>query len=939
MERFLTLVARDLLDRYGTNLTDIEIVFPNKRAGLFMNQALVSLSATPVWAPRYQTISELFRSLSDYELCDPIRAVCELYRVYADHVGEPETADRFYSWGEILLADFDDIDKHLADARALFSNIQALKSLDSSDFLTPEQESALRRFFDGFSVEGNSRLKEKFLRMWNVMDDIYTDYGRRLRDRGVLYEGALYRHVATERLTPDRPLLTDGKTYIFVGFNVLNDVERRLFDVLRDHGKALFYWDYDRYYTEDNPLAEAGTFIRDNLRRYPCCLPAEAYDNLRRDKEITYIAAPSENAQARFLPQWLRHNLTNRENETAVVLCDETLLRPVLHSISPHEDGGPGRLNITMGYPLTDTPVYSFINALLDLQTEGYDDAEGRFRTEQRERVDTHPYAAFADRDLLYARPADNTALLDYLLVVVTGVAAHFRTQSTDGQPLQPLYNETLFQTHNILNRFRRLTEDGTLDVRPVTLRRLIRAAMETTSVPFHGEPATGLQVMGVLETRNLDFRHVVLLSVNEGKLPRPISNTSFIPYSLREVFGLTTVRHKTAVYAFYFYRLLQRAECITMLYNVSTDGSGQGEMSRFMQQLLAETDLPVRALTLDSTPGLTDTPDLRAEKTDSVMRILQNSFDERCPASRPLSPSALNDYADCPLKFYYRHVARLRVRRDPADGLDAALFGTVFHAAAEGVYRRLTSDGPLVTRTVLERLLAQPDLTLRPFVDEAFRQHFFCADGDDRPLRYDGTLVVARRVILSYLRQLLTHDLRLTPFEMKEMEQPHEITVSVPTPRGDLRIRLGGIVDRMDIVRVPDSADGHLVDTVRILDYKTGGRPEEPRDMAQLTAPDDNRPHYSFQTFLYAWVVCHETTLPVMPALFFVHKSHGDDYSPLIPLARVPVTDFRPLMADFEPVLRSLLEELFDPARPFTQTDLPKTCARCDFRSLCGRD
>ncbi|MCM1107744.1 MAG: PD-(D/E)XK nuclease family protein [Clostridium sp.] len=936
MERFLTLVARDLLKTYGTNLTNVEVVFPNKRAGLFMNQAFVELSPNPMWAPRYRTISELFRSLSDYELCDPIQAVCELYTVYAENVDNPEKTDRFYGWGEILLADFDDIDKHLADAHALFSNIQALKEMDESSFLTIKQEQALRHFFEGFSIEGNSRLKEKFLQMWNAMERIYTDYHRRLKDKGLLYEGALYRHVV-EHLDEQSTLLTGGKTYVFVGFNVLNDVEQRLFAFLHQHNRARFYWDYDNYYVKDNLMAEAGTFIRENLKLFPNSLEGAPYDNLLKPKDITYIAASSENAQARYLPKWLQHNLTRRENETAVVLCDESLLLPVLHSIPcGQEEGKVKQLNVTMGYPLTDTPIYGFINALLDLQTEGYDNDEQRFRTEQRSHVEMHPYAPLCDKDLLFTRCTDNMILLTYLQNIVEQLAAKFREQNSQ-QPLQPLYNETLFQTHGILNRFRRLTEDGVLDVMPTTLKRLIRTVMESTTVPFHGEPATGLQVMGVLETRNLDFRHIVLLSLNEGKLPQPVSNTSFIPYNLREVFGLTTIKHKIAVYAFYFYRLIQRAEHITMLYNASSEGTGQAEMSRFMQQLLAETEFPIRTLSLNSTPGVRPTVTLQAEKTDEVMRLLQNRYDRRVPSSAALSPSALNTYLDCPLKFYYQYVARLRVRKDPADGLDAALFGTVFHASAENVYRHLTTRNSLITHDALAALLEHPEVSLAPFVDAAFRENVFRSTPEEA-LKYNGTLVVARNVILSYLKQLLTYDLRQTPFLMKEMEQHHEVTINVPTIKGDLHIRIGGIVDRMDIVKVADPETGELLDTTRIMDYKTGGNTESPTELNRLVKEAKDRAHYAFQTFLYAWIICHETKSPVMPTLFFVHKSYNEDYSPEIEMKDGPVTNFHTLMDDFTELLEEVLEEIFTQTIPFRQTGIPQICERCDLRALCGR-
>ena len=239
METFIQLTARDLIRRFGTSLRHVTVVFPNKRAGLFMNQQLAAAAGRPVWAPRYRTISELFDSLSDFGRCDDIMAICELYRVYAQFVPDPESADRFYGWGEIMLADFDDIDKHLADAHKLFSNIRDIKELDDSSFLTPEQEEALKHFFEGFSIEGNSRLKKKFLDLWNQMDHIYATFNARLKEKGLLYEGALYRDVA-EHLDERSSRMAEGTTYAFVGFNVLNEVEKRLFKFLQERGQAVF---------------------------------------------------------------------------------------------------------------------------------------------------------------------------------------------------------------------------------------------------------------------------------------------------------------------------------------------------------------------------------------------------------------------------------------------------------------------------------------------------------------------------------------------------------------------------------------------------------------------------------------------------------------------------------------------------------------------------
>ncbi len=937
METFIRLTATDLIRRFGTNLRNVTVVFPNKRAGLFMNQQLAAASARPVWAPRYRTISELFDLLSDFNRCDDIQAVCELYDIYARLVPDPESVDRFYGWGEIMLADFDDIDKHLVDAHRLFSNIRDIKELDNSDFLTPRQEEALKHFFEGFSIEDNSRLKEKFLALWNRMDDIYRAFNAALRGKGLLYEGALYRDVA-EHLDERFRRMPEDMTYAFVGFNVLNDVEQHLFRYLQARGKALFYWDYDVMYVDETGNFEAGTFIRQNLEEFGNALPKSCYDNLRRPPQIEFIATSSENAQARYIPQWLATELTRPEQDTAIVLCNEALLQPVLHSLPDARSPHPVKnVNITMGFPMTDTPVYSFLNALSALQTEGYDRERRRFRTAQEQTLRRHPYTALLPEAEVFTPHADNRALLAYLRRLLELLGRVFgREEASADDVYRQLYNEALFRAHNIVCRFIRLTEEGMLDVQPATLRRLLRNVLSATTIPFHGEPATGVQVMGVLETRNLNFRHILMLSVNEGMLPKSVGETSFIPYHLREVFGLTTMRHKIAVYAFYFYRLLQRTEHITFMYNTATDGLNKNEMSRFLRQLLAETDFPVSTRVLQAGQAVPSTAALQARKTPQVMDILLRNYASGRPGARPLSPSALNAYIDCPLKFYYRQVARIRPPQKPQDGLDNALFGTIFHEAAELAYRKLTERDPVIRKQDIDSLLQGGENALLQFIEASFLKNYF--DGRPENVFYNGQLLVARKVMVSYLRQLLTHDSRMAPFRMEETEQEHRQSIGVMSGGRRVNIDIGGKIDRIDRVMLPDKTTGSMVETLRIVDYKTGGMPEKASGMEQLVLPSERRPEYIFQIFLYAYVLGGERQCPVSPALFFVQKSNTEDYDPTIVFNREPVTDFSPLKEDFGRMLQGVLDELFNPEIPFRQTSVPKICNYCDYKDLCGR-
>lgn len=936
MESFIQLISQDLISRFGTNLRDVTVVFPNKRAGLFMNQQLAAVADRPVWAPRYRTISEMFDTLSDFTRCDDISAVCELYNVYARHVPDPESLDRFYGWGEIMLADFDDIDKHLANVRKLFSNIHSIKELDQSTFLTDEQEEALKRFFEGFSIESNSKLKEKFLRIWEHMEEIYTEYNRVLRRKKMLYEGALYKDVI-EHLDERSKRISHDMTYIFIGFNVLNDVEKELFRYLQERNQALFYWDYDVMYVHEQTHFEAGTFIRQNLKEFPNALEAKHYNNLMQEKRIEMIATNSENAQARYIPQWLETELTVPEQDTAIVLCNESLLQPVLHSLPDQSSNHPVKYtNVTMGFPMSDTPVYSLVNALLNLQTDGYDTDRKNFRTEYEKLVRHHPYFSTLPEEQVFRPQTNNSDLLAYIRRLLEGLAEQFGQEEEQDNIYRQLYNEALYKTHNVICRFIDMVEEGTLQVQAVTLRRLLRNVLGSTTIPFHGEPAAGLQVMGVLETRNLNFRHILMLSVNEGMLPKTANDTSFIPYNIRKAFGLTTIQHKIAVYAFYFYRLLQRTEHITFMYNTATDGMNKGEMSRFLRQILAETDLPVTTLTLQSGQEVPLCHELQAEKTPEILNILHNNYLSGSRTARPLSPSALNTYMDCPLMFYYQQIARIRKPQETQDGIDGALFGTIFHDAAEAVYRQLTERNPIVRQQDIDRLLQLGEAGLQPFVEASFLKNYF--QNQPETVFYDGQLLIARKVITTYLRQLLEHDRQSGGFRMVSMEQEYKQSVEVQSGERSLTIDIGGKIDRMDTIMIPDETTGEMTETLRIIDYKTGGNPEKASTMEQLILPSDRRPHYIFQTFLYAWVMTQQQKRPVSPALFFVHKSNSQDYNPVIEFNKERVTDFGKYAKDFKEVLQQLLNELFNPQNPFRQTDNEKKCEYCDYRRLCGK-
>ena len=959
MESFLKLVAADLYKHTEGNLAHTAVVFPNKRAGLFFNEYLAQESDSPIWSPAYVSISELFRSLSPWEVGDPVKLVCELYKIFRRETQSTETLDDFYFWGEMLISDFDDADKNRVDTDKLFSNLQDLRNImDDYTFIDDEQEEAIRQFFQNFSIERRTALKERFISLWDVLGNIYKGFRESLASQNIAYEGMMYRHVI-EHLDVDK---LPYEKYIFVGFNVLNKVEHTLFTQLKDAGKAVFYWDYDEFYMKENRQAvthEAGEFIRRNLRDFPSPLSGELFKNLSKPKEVHYIASSTENAQARYLPQWIRNNLTTPEKETAVVLCNEALLQPVLHSLPAEVK----HVNITMGFPLSQTPVYSFLIALLELHTHGFNFKSGRYTFQSVVTLLKHPYtrqltgqAELLEKELtrnnrFYPLPGElgkdefltrlftplsgnlNLCIrLSETLQQVAGIYQANTSGTEDTDAFNQLYRESLFKAYTTINRFRTLIEEDELTVQSETFRRLLVKVLSATNIPFHGEPAIGMQVMGVLETRNLDFRHLVLLSVNEGQLPKSGGDSSFIPYNLRKAFGMTTIEHKIAVYAYYFYRLLQRAERITLMYNTSSDGLNRGEWSRFMLQFLIEWPHPITRQFLEAGQSPQGTSSITVEKTPDVMRRMQSLFDVRANPKAKFSPSALNYYLDCPLKFYYRYVAGLSAPDEVSAEIDSATFGSIFHYAAEHIYKDLTTHGKVINKEALETLLRN-EVKLQDYVDTAFKKLFFNVPQNEKP-EYNGVQLINSAVIARYLKQLLQNDLRYAPFTFIASEMEVDEPIDIQTPKGVIKSRIGGIIDRMD------SKDG----TLRIVDYKTGGDADTPPHVESLFIPDKKRSNYVFQTFLYAAIMCRkQPTMKIAPALLYIHRAATETYSPVIQMgeSRKPkeaVEDFSKYEKEYRERLQGLLEEIFNPEKSFTQTEIIEKCTYCDFKALCKR-
>lgn len=956
MYPFLQAVAQDIHHRFGDDLSRTAVIFPGKRAGLWMDRYLYNCAGHPIWSPSYISLDELFGDLSSLSKESQIRAVCTLHEIFCRLTGSTEPLDDFFYWGELMLADFDDIDKNHVEAERLFVNLANIKDIEGQfDYLTPEQRELLSRFFSGLHSEAQqTELKRRFIELWQVMGKIYEELRTTLSTRGVAYEGMLYRdgieHFDASRLTYDH--------YIVVGFNVLNRVEQELFDHLKESGKALFYWDYDLHYY-DNVHHEAGTFVRENILRYGNALEAsELYDNLRHLPEITYISASTDNAQARYLNTWISDNLTEREEETAVVLCNEDIVQPVLHALPCDK---VKNVNITMGFKLAQTAPYTLMSAFLNLHTKGFDETQGMYMLSEVVTLLSHPYILqlFPEAEALrnkllqskriyinpsvheyedvrlkalLTQPTSNHALLTTLAMLIGNAGRLFASSSDRESHMVQLAEESLFQIHRTIENFKALIEEGTLRITAKTLVRLMQRMMSQVSIPFHGEPAIGLQVMGVLETRNLDFRHLILLSANEGKLPRSAHESSFIPYNLREAFGMNTMQRQNAVYAYYFYRAIQRAEKVTIVYNNGTDGMNKQEPSRYIMQLQVEFPGKLSAYELHSPSQATSNTAIAVEQTADTRHKLQEHFryePDKKPVFR-LSPSTLNDYLDCRLRFYLKHIEGLNPPEEVNTDVDVAALGTIFHKSAELAYDKLTERGDTIIREDIETLLKE-NHHIERFVDEAFRTEFFHSE-PNVPLKYNGTQLIVRHVICSYLRQLLTIDKRRTPFKYIESEKKIREVYPINSHGTQLNVLLGGTIDRID-----SKQDESGREVTRILDYKTGGSQKKIKSIDELFQRDKPRDGYVFQAFYYSYLMSREYRC-IAPSLLFMRNTSDEAFEPHILIDQHAVEDFSVYYDQFEQLLRETIEEIFNSDIPYTATTNADACKYCKFTALCGK-
>lgn len=941
MISFLQQLTTDLVKTHGEDLSGVCLVFPTRRAGLFFRKELAAMVTKPSWAPVTHSIQDFFGSFSVYQQPDPLTLRFELYKIYKAYF-PGESFDKFYPWGELMLRDFDDLDHYLADAGKVFALIHDIREIET-DFNLPEEElERLKTFWMNFFQHDPSILKTEFINTWEHLGSIYQSFKESLAARGLAYEGMAYREIA-ERFTKSGVIPEpDYDHIVFAGFYALSPAEERIIHAFLKTGKATIYWDADSYYADDTGQ-EAGTFLRNHsLVEEDYKWKQDYFQNTRR--QIDIVGVPLLVGQAKYAGTLVKDLLVNpdfKPERTVVVLPDENLLFPVLYSL-PEELTD---INVTMGYPLQYTPLFHLFESLIALQRNVQVTKAGKTSYYFRDVLNilNHPYIRLIEAEKIrqwvrgYEKnrriripqedlDSGNAEVFSLIFQKPEGVRGIFAwgrqllrliLESMKEQEFRfhRLESEFVYNFYTQLNRLEEVVIAQEAEPGLETFWYLFREIIYSSKIPFTGEPLKGLQVMGFLETRVLDFDNVILLSVNEDVLPSSGNKPSFIPFSIRKAFGLPTYEEQHSVSAYHFYRLLQRASRIHLVYNTEAKASSSAEKSRFLLQIQHELavrfpeSITVREKVVTTGFSKETVQPVTVEKSPTVMEALNRYLwtgKGKLEFAKRISPSALANYISCPLKFYFRSVAGMYEKEETEENMEAATFGKVLHKAMQILYTGLKEIRP--------ETLAQLRTKTEAALQQALSDEYVSAAS------LEGKNILLGNVIRELIAKILVADKEDAPFHLLalEMEVNEEFVIDP-----ERKIILHGFIDRLDETPIG----------LRIIDYKTGNvEKKKPKAIANLFS--DPKYKEQFQAMLYAYVISTKEQVKTIRSGLFTLKDMADGLWYL--QDGEPFTQLQFL--EFETELRNLMATIFNPAIPFTQTEDEKRCVYCPYKEICNR-
>ncbi|TYB31911.1 MAG: hypothetical protein FXF47_01755 [Candidatus Mcinerneyibacterium aminivorans] len=914
--KFLKKVVEDIISK-DYELSNLAIVLPNRRAALFFKKYIQENNKIkkPIFAPDIFSIQDFIHEVSDKEMLSGLQQIFKLYEIYLDVFDEEKDFDEFYNWGNIVLNDFKNIDNYLVDNEKLFKNLEELTEMEEK-----------------FELQSDNEVLNNFRKLALKINELYKKYHSNLKRKNQNYYGGAIRNIA-ENYNSYKDKFKKWDSIIFAGFNALTKAEEVIIKKLKSEDRALLYWDIDNYFY-GNKIHEAGEFFRNSALINENSNWIE--DILSTDKKnIKIIGCSKKVIQAKILGNMI-DPVNENNNDTAVVLPDESMLFPLLHSL-PEE---LKHFNITMGFPLRHTSLYNLISFLVDMHENKERLETDKYYYEDVTNILTHPYMLIiaeesvidfvnmlkkenkvfvsgeeiennfnSDVSMFFEKHEGIDSFINYLMEIFIIIRKNLKKEK--GYTIELEY---LYQFYLILQKLQDQLKNYSFDITINSFWRLFKEIIDTSNIPFTGEPLQGLQIMGMLETRTLDFNNLYILSMNEGVIPKSKNDNSIIPYELKKKFGIPTYEKREGVYAYYFYRLLKRAKNVTLFYNTEKDSLGKGEKSRFLEQLLLEyreendnVNISEDILTIES-----------REKKKEKIEIAKSPEIISTMNDLNFSASAINTYLSCSLKFYFQYVLGLREKDDFLESVDSQKFGLIVHRSLEKLYSQYV-DKPMTENNFDEILKKCENVVEKIYKDEM-------GDVDIK----NGRNYLYSRILKELVSKVIKKEQSGVKIVATEKKYSKNIEVEGKT------LRLKGIIDRIDEIN----------DVIRVIDYKTGNIDSTvfniDGDLKTNKLLDSlSKKKEVVQLLIYYYLIVKEPVLKnysnlLLGILSLRNLKKGIKFFKKSRNKKMwfSKNDSKKV----EKIIKKLLTDIFDENKNFIQTQDEKVCRYCDFADICAR-
>ena len=943
-KRFFLEEVVDYTFKKYKDFRKLSIVFPNRRAGLYFQKALSKQNNNILWSPKVQTIEDFVQEHVDIkisdDITDQIKLNYSLFNILEKYQSKEYRVsfDEFYYWGQILIKDFDDVDLSLKNKDKIFKLIKNQKEIEESfNFLEKENYEKIRSFWDKFFPKMSINQKN-FNSTWKILLDVYNDYKKILIKNKLSYKGLVFKEFLKKI---DSGIIDESRDYLFVGFSYLSNSEKKIIQYFINNQGSMAFWDYDKYYFNDFKQ-EAGDSFRDFSKdkilasTFPDIVPNNFISS---NKKFDCIGIGSQIGQCKTLGNLLSKNIISKnfdQDKVLVLLPDEKLLLPVLNSIPEKIN----KINVTMGLNLSETPLFDLLQLITKIHKNlSIKNLKKSYYFEDIINLISHPYIyqfdSVAFDDFIFRIRKNKLIYIDH--DSLNSISDIFKNIFIKDSIVDSLKNicQSLFECSEEMGKLDReyikaflkiINKVHEIQIKLNSLDsqyKLLNQILKTTRIPFSGEPLSGLQIMGVLESRNLDFDQVYILSMNEGDFPKSLFNISFIPYNIRRAFELETKDSMDKVYSYLFYRVIQRAKNITFIYNTNSSISSKGERSRYIKQLESESKFNINNYMISDKLEIIQKPKMSINKTEETIELLKNRFFHK----GYISPSGIKDYMDCSLRFYYKYISNIRESNEITSEILKPDFGKITHKALEVLYSDVIKNSNNRKININDFFVIKNSIS--GAIQKVIKSHFKL--NKKNQLSLEGNNIILNEIMEDYILRIISLDEKYAPFEIFALEGDKKsgYTKTLELSK-NLSVNISGIIDRIDLKN----------NIYRIIDYKTGGDSKRVKNLENLFSSErKDRNDAVFQLFFYSLLLKNKIKddNPIIPGLMNIREINNENFTINISVDNDKINDVNDYLNEFENLLSKKLSEIFDKNLQFIETDDKEACKFCAYKNLCS--